>query len=354
MAFRITSSMTTSTFLGNLNRNKRRMDKLQEQLSSNKLINRPSDNPTGAIKAMGARSRLMRIDQYRSTLSTASTWLRQGETAVMDMNQLVVNVYEKTIDMTTDGKTAEDRKATSFYVEEMIQTLIETANSSIGDQFIFGGYNTTQKPFVEQWSVENPGYDSTSTADFTDATGKINPVHLKYIPANAGDAGAVKRLFYNGIALNDTDALEKLGENAQRFELNVGFGELSMDITKTGAYIMGAGPDNVYDVLRQLQGLLADPATTASDLGASITKLQQKQSHLLSIAAEYGGKANRVEMVDSRFAVDEISYNKRLSDVEDAEQAEVIMQLKMAEAVMAAALDAGARILQPTLLNYMR
>lgn len=358
MANRITSSMTTRTFLANLNRNNARLNRLQEQLSTNKRINRPSDDPTGTISVMSSRSRLLRIAQYRDSLSTASTWLRAGETSIMDMNSAVKSAYESAVDAATDGKTASDRQATAFYIEELIQTVIEAGNSTIGSQFIFGGVNTTKKPFEEQWSVANAAYDPAyvpSDADpLVDANGQINPKALQYIPAGQSDPGAQKRLFYNGVALNDNAALNMLGEIGQKYQLNVSFGELTMDITKNGTEVLGTGDQNVYQALRDLHTMLMDPATDAGDISAHLEKLQSAQSHLLTLAAEYGGKTNRIEIMDSRFGLDEINYTQRISDVEDIDLAEVIMNLKMAESVYRAALDAGARIIQPSLLDYMR
>lgn len=358
MANRITTGMTTRTFLANLSRNNAKLNRLQEQLSSNKRINRPSDDPTGMISAMASRSRLLRIDQYRTTLQTASTWLRQGETSIMDMNNAVKSAYESAVDAATDGKTNSDRQATAYYIEELIQTVVEAGNSTIGNQFIFGGVNTTDKPFVEQWSVKNPAYDAAyvpSDADpMVDANGKLNPKALQYIPANKNDAGAQQRLFYNGIALNDTNALQMAGEIDRKYQLNVSFGDLTMDITKNGTEVMGTGDTNVYQVLRDLHTTLMSGSSSASEVSAHLSKLQSAQSHLLSLTAEYGGKTNRIEIMDNRFSLDEINYTQRISDIEDIDLAEVIMKLKMAESVYRSALDAGARIIQPSLLDYMR
>lgn len=380
MANRITSNMTTRTFLANLNRSNARLNRLQEQLSTNKRINRPSDDPTGAISVMSARSRLLRISQYRDTLSTASTWLRQGETSVMDINSAIKSAYESAVDAATDTKGPDDRKATAFYIEELIQTVIEAGNSTIGSQFIFGGVNSSSKPFEEQWSIPNPAFDAAyvpSEADpIVDQNGQVNIKALKYIghevemvggqwqyklddagnaiPLSGDTPAAKQRLFYNGIALNDNHALNLAGELDQATQLNVSFGKLTMDITKNGTQVFGTGDQNVYQVLRDLHTTLMDSNSGAQDVSAHLDNLQTAQSHLLTLAAEYGGKTNRIDIMDSRFSLDEINYTQRISDVEDIDLAEVIMNLKMAESVYRAALDAGARIIQPSLLDYMR
>jgi len=70
--------------------------------------------------------------------------------------------------------------------------------------------------------------------------------------------------------------------------------------------------------------------------------------------AEIGGRQNRLDMMNTRFEQDTINYTQMKSDVEDLDQAEAIMNYSMAEAVYRAALSVGGRILQPTLVDFLR
>ncbi len=76
--------------------------------------------------------------------------------------------------------------------------------------------------------------------------------------------------------------------------------------------------------------------------------------NILTARSEIGAKANRIEMTMSRLDAAEQSYTKVLSDTEDADMAEVIIRLKEQENVYNATLAAGARIIQPTLVDFLR
>jgi flagellar hook-associated protein 3 FlgL len=93
---------------------------------------------------------------------------------------------------------------------------------------------------------------------------------------------------------------------------------------------------------------------SAEDISSYLPDLMKSQSHILALMAEFGGRTNRLDTLSARYSQDEINYTQMKSDAEDADQAEVIMNYKMAEAVYKAALSTGAYIIQPTLMDFLR
>ena len=113
---------------------------------------------------------------------------------------------------------------------------------------------------------------------------------------------------------------------------------------------------NIFNLLQEVYDTMMDgddPLNT-DKLDKLIKELQDAQNHLLAKTAEVGGRTRRLELLDTRYNMDEIGYEKMRSDAEDVEEAEVIMYLKMAEAIYQASLAAGARIIQPTLMDFLR
>ena len=110
---------------------------------------------------------------------------------------------------------------------------------------------------------------------------------------------------------------------------------------------------NVFNVLHEVY-LAASGGAGAEELGKLIKPLQDAQNHLLTKVAELGGRTRRLDLLQARYEQDEINYEQMKSDAEDADMAEIIMYQKMAEAVYQAALSAGARIIQPTLMDFLR
>ncbi|NLB29413.1 MAG: hypothetical protein GX823_04190, partial [Clostridiales bacterium] len=92
----------------------------------------------------------------------------------------------------------------------------------------------------------------------------------------------------------------------------------------------------------------------AEDINVFISDLQKAQDHVLSLSAEIGGRKNRLEILESRYGQDELNYTQMLSDAEDADLADAIMRFSMAETVYNASLSAGAYIIRPTLMDFLR
>jgi len=110
---------------------------------------------------------------------------------------------------------------------------------------------------------------------------------------------------------------------------------------------------NIFNVLHEIYQA-ASSGAGADELTRLIRPVQDAQNHLLTKVAELGGRTRRLELLSARYEQDEINYEQMKSDAEDADMAEIIMYQKMAEAVYQAALSAGARIIQPTLMDFLR
>ena len=151
------------------------------------------------------------------------------------------------------------------------------------------------------------------------------------------------------------DMMNTLKADILTFDVGPG---VSIEVTFNGIdLVMFQSPDNttlnVFNLLHEVYKSASggDPAEV---LGGFITDLQYAHNHLLTKVAEVGGRTNRLDLLSARYEQDAINYEQMRSDAEDADFAEVIIYQKMAEAVYQAALSAGARIIQPTLMDFLR
>lgn len=91
-----------------------------------------------------------------------------------------------------------------------------------------------------------------------------------------------------------------------------------------------------------------------TNIGSMIIKLDVHMDNMLALRADIGARTNRMELVSKKIASDNVSFTKLLSDAEDADMAEVIMLLKNAENVYNASLSVGAKVIQPSLVDFLR
>ena len=390
MVTRITNTMLTNTLLSNLSMNLGKMDKLQNQLSSGRKFGHISDDPSALIYGQAARNKLARLGHYQATVETAQSWLTQAESGVMEVNKVVGAVYEELVSAGS-VKTDKDKQNLAMVISQLRDHYVDTLNTSYGDRFVFGGYNTPgdfadgKSAFgIKPFAVDENGdiffnglnvsqFDGMPSQLFDDMFKKINPEGMTADALRTALEDAMTTAGYTpgveptAFSLDDAVKFNKLFND--RLSLDVAPG-VTMPVTmngldvlfytavdeETGAPVMRNTFNVLSDIYEAVNAIVpgTDSGTSTEILTKMIQTAQDAQNHLLTRTAEIGGRQRRLELLEARFSQDSLNYEKMRSDAEDADMAEVIMFLKMAETVYQAALSAGARVIQPTLMDFLR
>jgi flagellar hook-associated protein 3 FlgL len=295
---RITQSMLASNSLKNLSESYRRMGKYEDQLSTGKKITKPSDDPVVAMKGMTYRSNLKEVEQYKRNLSELYLWMDNSESGIDQANSALQRVRELTIQGMNDSYSPEDRQAIAREVEQLKQSLVATANTQVSGRYIFHGTDVMNAPVPQD-----------------------NPVQ---VAANLGE-----------------DEI-----NNYRVEVSRG---VFMKANVNPANVFN---QEMFDTVQMIEDQLksADP----QGMDVLLKDLDNVMNTLSAERSELGARYNRLEMVETRLGQQEVMATKILSDNEDADIERVIMDLKSQESVHRAALSVGARIIQPTLMDFLR
>jgi len=309
--------MMIGQLMRNLHDNLKRMETYQYQLATGMRIVRPSQDPVGITRSLQARTELSKLDKYKQNVSDANAWLTQTEAALMEINSIITRCYELAVDAANGTKTEEDRDATSKEIAQLKEQLIEAANTTYAGRHIFGGYYTTDKPFKMGEDGKCYYY------------GDDNRIKYELAPGNHMDISIT-------------------GDELMNFEL---------DSTNTPTEL---DSNSLYGVVDELYKLLSleedslDEEQVKEKFDELIGKLQKGQEHILSLLAEVGGRTKRMDLMKSRYEQDEINYKAVKSEVEDVDHEQVITEFLMAEMVYRSSLSVGARIIQPTLVDFLR
>lgn len=295
---RITQSMLSSNSLRNLSESYRRMGQYQDQLSTGKKITKPSDDPVVAMKGMFYRSGLTEVEQYKRNLSELYLWMENSEAGIEQANNGLQRVRELVIQGMNGALSPSDREAVSREVEQIKADLVQVANTQVSGRYIFHGTDTDNPPVP----VENP-------------------------PT---------------VAVNLSDP----SLNNYKVEVSPGV-SLKANINPANVF-----NQELFNVVQEIQTALENDKP--ADLEGLLNRIDQSMDNLSSERAELGARYNRLEVIDSRLGQQEVMANRVLSDNEDADIERVITDLKTQESVHRAALGVGARILQPTLLDFLR
>lgn len=298
---RVTNGMLITNMMRDYARNMRRLEKLQSQLSTGKRILKPSDDPVAVSKSLKLRADLAYNERYVENADNAISWLEATESALKDLGDVLSRARELAVQASNGTLAPEDRMAIADEIEQLQKHVMQVGNATYAGRYIFAGYRTDEPPFEE----------------------KVN-------------ADGSLKLEYRGN--NGTIAFEIGISN--RIDVNVIGGE------------GGAEIDKIYQVLENLKNDLRKG--TEGELDVYIGQIDERINQVLSQRSAVGAKVNRLELIRARLKEEELNFTNLLSQNEDMDIAEVIVLLKEAENVYRASLATGARIIMPTLVDFLR
>ncbi|MEX2291017.1 MAG: flagellar hook-associated protein FlgL [Mycobacteriales bacterium] len=298
-AFRITQRTVSNTMLAGLQANMGRMQKLQEQLSSGKEVSRPSDSPVKTVEAMQFRSGIRRTEQYARNADDGLAVLGTTDAALTDSLNMTGRVRELTIQGLNDTLNPQAREAIAAEIDTLREGLLGMANTRYLDRPIFGG--------------------NTNSADAYDKAGTF-----------LGDGGKVTRTVAPGVKVeanvNGPDVFGKDGEDSHLFTV----------LKKISDALRGQTPD------------------MHADLSTGLKNLDVAVDRVITTLGQVGARFNRVETMRNAAEDQLLTLTNSLSEAEDIDLPKTIVELQMQEVAYKAALGATARVVQPSLLDFLR
>ena len=295
MNSRVTQSMTARNVLADIQLAASRLDKTRQRLASGKELMRPSDDPFRASRALDYRSELAANLQHQRSIQDASGWQTATDTALASIGDAVLRVRELTV-QGANGATADaDRAVIAREVGQLIDAIKADANAQYAGRYVFAGTATQTAPYA--------------TAD--------DLYH--------GDTGAVRREIGPGVQL---------------------------DVNVVGSSAIGDGTSGLIATLRNVVTHLQANDVTA--LSADLTALDTAHDTVVAARAEVGSRVNRLDPAYARLSELEGATRSLMSTNEDADMSETYIDASTQQAVYQSALNVGAKIVQTSLLDFLR
>lgn len=294
---RVTQSMLTNNMLRNLTSSYHKLGKYQEQLSSQKKISRPSDDPVVVFKGISYRTSVNDVSQYQRNMSEVNVWLENTEDALEKAGSSIHRLTDLITQANTGTVTDDDRKKIDDEIEEIKKQLVSIANTKISGKYIFNGSDIYNAPV---------NYDGTN-------------VTMKY----------------NNDAVN--------------IEVSAG---IKLQVNYLGSNVFGNEKSGMFADLEALQNDLKNG--NEPDLGKFIDAFQSHLNTVTSARSSIGASMNRVDMIQNRLDSQEIIATKTMSENEDIDVEKVILNLQTQQSIHRAALSVGSSIIQPSLVDFLR
>src|SRR3954453_12375081 len=137
---RVTETSMHTRVLADLQRSMARGQKIQAQISSGKLLTRPSDSPTGTVTSLQLRGEVRATQQYGRNADDGLGWLGTIQDKLGDASTSVIRVRDLTVQaLNTTAGTPQSREALAVEIDNIKATLIGQANTKYMGRPVFGG-----------------------------------------------------------------------------------------------------------------------------------------------------------------------------------------------------------------------
>lgn len=164
---RITNNMISSNTKSNINNNKVYVDKYNTQMTTQKKIQKPSDDPVIAIRSLRLGTSLSQINQYATNnIPDADAWLDVTETALTNMKNLVTDIRTQCVNGSTDTLNASDRQVILQNLQALVDQVYTEGNADYAGRTVFTGYRTTENLTFDA-DTSNTKYAITQKFDST-------------------------------------------------------------------------------------------------------------------------------------------------------------------------------------------
>jgi flagellin-like hook-associated protein FlgL len=425
-----------------LQRNGNALHKLQEQISSEKMINRPSDNPVGFTNALNYRNIINALGQQRTNMDDGEIYMGILETTHQSINNIFVRNQELAVQASSDTTNHPGRLFINMEVRQNLEHLVSLAQSKHKDNYIFSGKWTNQPPYEIKNGIAEYRFNADNQAIFTNnydpsdpdslrpfqGVGPVtiqiydsgyfdpnikpipdHPLAQRIIPGSLQLAGNLletpHRRTNEGLAEDHPDYLPEdhpdynkpdyevdyvngtitlLSERAKEAFYNddgstkdavpgMTFeyiyrnsidmsGEIYREIDTGITMKINTNPDDLFgkpgagdtdsfkEIIAFMQGLWHNDQPQISQ---SIDRLNDGRERNLEHQAVEGARLNRLGIVYDRNYELNIANTDAKSRIEDVDLADALTKFSMADAVYNASLQAAARLMQRSLMDYI-
>ncbi|NVM96244.1 flagellar hook-associated protein FlgL [Arthrobacter wenxiniae] len=296
MMTRVTMQTMAAAAQRNLQASSAKLAQLQQSATDLKTFSNVSDNPAAAADAMAVRAQQAAAAQYGRNISDGSAWLTTADNALASATTLLQNAKDLTLQGANGAINQDGRDAIAAQLDSIGKDLLSKANTQYMGRSIFAG-------------------NSSAGAAYTDG----NP------PVYNGDASTVERR----ISPNTT-----------------------IQVDANGAAIFG--PDKNGDSVFGLLKTIADTLRGGGDVSAHIDAMDKALSTVINGSAEVGARHAQLLRAQDANANAVVDLENQRSGIEDLDLSKAYLDVKTQEVSYQAALGVTAKVLQPTLMDFLR
>lgn len=317
---RITNRYTMNRVLQGIQGNMSQLSRSQEQIAAESKLLRLSDEPSVISQFMSINATLSYNEQYNRNINDGLAYLETADTALGTIGVALTTAKELTLEIANDSYNAFDRQAAAQQIDKIVDQILDLANASVGDKYVFAGTNSDQAPF----------YKDNGKIMYR---GNLDVINREVM------AGTLYQINEQAIATSSGD-INIFG---------VGTGTGPYELYNPGPPATGEG---VFKVLYDLKDRL--DSNDEANFDDSLDKLDEQSDKILQRRTAVGARWRHFDSLKTQLANIEVTLTQNLKNVEGADIAKLSLEAAQQKLCYEASLAMGAKLMSTSLLDFLR
>ncbi len=380
---RVADKMTFAQVNNNLSKNRAEMNDLQNQAATQKKINKPSDDPLGTARVMGAKSEENQQRQFLKSLNLAKGFLELTDQSLGELSEILMRAKELAVGQASDSSASEEtRRVAATEIEQLINQSIQIGNRKLGDRYIFGGFKTTSAPFDRFGNYKGDKGEIQIQVNKDSYITMNIPGYQPFMGEESTDFGITEKR--NQVPKNSDELIKNLEtrenlkeleqENKNPFKVYSGqgrglasvssderveqFEDIKNELIENGEgeeYLLKDYKNknvNVFDTLKSLSVSLR--TNSKEGVQETLDILDQALNQVVETRAQVGARVMALNN-DSESLQKSIMDNRvKASQIEDSDVFQLVSDINKTESALKATLETSGKLMQPSLLDFIK
>ncbi|MBC7421622.1 MAG: flagellar hook-associated protein FlgL [Bdellovibrio sp.] len=353
--------MNQSQVLTNIQKNRSELSQLQNQAATMKRVTKPSDDPVASSKILTNRTENKNLDQYEKNIFFAKNFLETTESTLAQLGEAVVRAKELAVQAASDTNGGLPREMLSTEVAQIYNSVVEISNRRLGERFLFAGQKTLTQPFNREG--EYAGDDNEIRIE--NQKGNFVALNLTgdrvFLGNGVGKDGSIRpssetpttvdQLQQQKLAEADRQFQnEQLEENKLETRGPASVGRIQTLGTKDP--VTGGSGVNIFNLISGLEAAMK--TNDKYGIQDALEPLDQALNQINMARAEIGGRVNQLNASSEGIQKTIIDNKTVTSQLEDADLFQVMTDLNRSDAALKGSLETSNKILNMSLLDFLK
>lgn len=365
---RIADNMTFDQVRGNLTKNRSEMADLQNQAATQKRVTKPSDDPVAAARVLASRVDLAGNKQFSKNLSYAKSFLEFTDQSLAEVTENLMRMKELAISQANDASANdESRRVVATEVQQIYSQMVAISNRKLGDRYIFGGYRTTQQPFDVHGNYKGDDGEMMIHTDKGSFIAMNLPGDQVFNGVGLGRDGVVQASSKQAVTIEEfmVQQQEKSEEQQEKANQLREREERALQLRGPANTSPGEGSNesqrppepeevgvNLFAVIKRFDGALrTNDKEVIQDL---LNEIDSALSQVVMARAQVGSRSMSLDNALQTLQKVTVDNQVLISEMEDADIYKTVSDINKTESTLQATLQTSGKIMQPSLLDFLR